>query len=179
MKHRYRAALALAALAVPVVAVGAQAGNGDKATGGGQILFATKGAGNTIAFTAQGTADAGKGQIQFIDRSAGRGSSQVKHHGTVTCIDAVGNTAKVAGVLTNGESFNLYVEDNGEGAGATDAIFFDTVADTPDCGFDAPDDDDLEALARGNAQVRDGQAAAATRKRTLTYAKAKSLAGLR
>jgi hypothetical protein len=182
MHKRYGAALAAAIMAGSLAAVTAEAGNGDKATGGGQILFATKGAGNTIAFTAQGTAEAAKGQIQFIDRSGGNGGDQVKYHGSVSCIDVTGNVAKVAGTLTNGESFNLYVEDNGEGGGATDAIFFDSMADTPDCGFDEPSDDDIEALARGNAQVRDGgakQTSSRKRATALTYTKALSLAGLR
>lgn len=177
MKIMLGAAGAVAAvLAMPLLA---QAGDGDKATGGGQIVFASKGAGNTIAFTAQGTAEAAKGQVQFVDRSAGNGRSQVKYHGTVGCIDAVGNTAKVAGTLRNGDSFNLYVEDTGEGQGNADVIFFDSAADTPECDFDTPDDDELEALARGNAQVRDGDAAKARKRTSLSYRKALRLAGLR
>lgn len=164
------------ALAVPMVA---QAGpTVDKATGGGQILIASKGAGNTIAFTAQGTSTAAKGQVQFIDRSAGKGRDQVKYHGEVTCIDAVANVAKVAGTLRNGSSFNLYVEDTGEGQGNADVIYFDSMADTPDCDFDEPDSDDLEALARGNAQVRDADGASSRSKR-MSYKRALKLAGLR
>jgi hypothetical protein len=153
------AAVALALVAMLAMSSGATAGSSrDRATGGGQILFSTQGAGNTIAFTAQGTADAAKGQVQFIDRSAGNGRDQVKYHGDVTCIDAVGNTAKVAGVLRNGNFFNLYVQDTGEGLGNSDPIFFDSMADMPDCDFDTPEDEDIQALARGNAQVYDAQA---------------------
>lgn len=149
-------AVTCAAAGLLAVPVAAQAGGPvDKATGGGQILFATQGAGNTIAFTAQGTADDAKGQLQFIDRSAGKGGAQVKHHGEVTCIVVEGTIAKVAGTLRNGDNFNLYVEDTGEGQGNADPIFFDSMADTPDCGFDTPSNDDIEALARGNAQVTD------------------------
>lgn len=156
----FRAGLAVAAAGALALPLAASAGpDVDKATGGGQILFSTRGAGNTIAFTAQGTADAAKGQLQFIDRSAGNGRDQVKQHGEVTCIVVEGNVAKIAGVLRNGDSFNLYVEDTGEGHGNADVIFYDGMADTPDCDFDTPSDDDLMALARGNAQVRDGDAA--------------------
>lgn len=140
-------------MALPTIARGGSPN--DRATGGGQILFSTKGAGNTIAFTAQATASGAKGQVQFIDRSAGTGQSQVKYHGDVTCISVMGSVAKIAGVLTNGDSFNLYVEDTGEGHGNADPIFFDAMADSPDCDFDDPDDEDLMALARGNAQVYD------------------------
>ena len=153
---RRKAAVTVSVAVVLGVPLAAGAASVDKATGGGQILFATKGAGNTIAFTAQGTAKSAKGQVQFIDRSAGTGRSQVKYHGDVTCIVAEGGTAKVAGVLRNGDFFNLYVEDTGEGHGNADPIFFDGMADTADCGFDTPSDDDIMALARGNAQVRDG-----------------------
>lgn len=171
--------VAAGALAVPVVA---QAGPSvDKATGGGQILFASKGAGNTIAFTAQGTAEDAKGQVQFIDRSGGKGRDQVKRHGDVECIEATGNVAKVAGTLRNGSSFNLYVEDTGEGKGNMDVIYFDSMADTPECDFDQPDSDDLQALARGNAQVRDGDGSSSSsrRSRGVSSKRALKLAGLR
>lgn len=141
------------ALTVPVLASGGSPN--DRATGGGQILVSNKGAGSTIAFTARGAGSAAEGQVQFIDRSAGTGQSQVKYHGTVTCIAVEGSMAKIAGVLTNGDSFNLYVEDTGEGHGNADPIFFDGMADTPDCSFDTPDDSDLMALARGNVQIHD------------------------
>jgi hypothetical protein len=152
-----RASLVVFALSIAALPGAAGAGASvDRATGGGQILFSTRGAGNTIAFTARGTSQDASGQVQFLDRSAGNGQDQERFHGTVTCIDAMGNAAKIAGVLTNGEPFNLFVEDNGEGATAdADVIFFDTMAESPDCDFDEPDSDDLEALARGNAQVYD------------------------
>lgn len=123
----------------------------DAATGGGQILVGSDGgAGSTIAFTAQGTADAASGQVQYVDRS---GDEQVVQHGTVTCIDVQGNEARIAGTWRDGGSFGLYVQDNGEGSAADD----DMIALTPDltgCESDR-DDNDPTALARGNAQVRD------------------------
>jgi len=169
----------VAALALPLAA---SAGNVDKTTGGGQILFASKGAGNTIAFTAQGTSEAAKGEVRFIDRSGGNGREQVKYFGDVKCIQVEGTVAKVAGTLRNGDSFNLYAEDTGEGNGNADPIYFDGMADTPDCDFDDPDSDDMQALARGNAQVRDGDGSssqASRRTKALTYGKALRIAGLR
>ena len=178
------AVAAIAALAVPVLAHAG--GKVDKATGGGQILVANQSAGSTLAFNAKGTSTSAQGQVQFIDRSAGTGQNQVKHHGTVTCIDAMGNTAKVAGVLRNGDSFNLYAQDNGEGGGAMDMVWIDTMADTPECNFDTPDMDELEALARGNVQVYDADMAAAVNKakstakssKLMSYRMALRLAGL-
>jgi hypothetical protein len=134
----------------------AEGSDTDRTTGGGQILFSTRGAGNTIAFTAQGTADDGKGQLQFVDRSAGNGQDQIVYHGEVTCVEVDGNSAKVAGVFRDGSAFNLVAVDNGEGALADDdMIFFDSMAETPECDFDDPDEEDFMALARGNVQVYD------------------------
>lgn len=135
---------------------GADKPDGDKATGGGQILLSSQGAGNTIAFNAHQTDEGAKGQLQFIDRSAGNGQDQVRQHGEVTCIDVEDNTAKIGGVLRDGSAFNLVVVDNGEGANAeNDMIFYNSMAESPDCDFDDPDEDDFVALARGNTQVYD------------------------
>ena len=130
------------------------AGQEDAATGGGQILVGDKGAGDTVAFTAQGTADAARGQVQYVDREGGTGQGQTVMHGTVTCIDVQDNVARIAGTWRDGGSFGLYVEDNGEGAGAAGE---DMIAITPnrtDCAEDR-EDDEPTGLARGNAQVRD------------------------
>ena len=147
----------IAALAVPFVA---SAGSPtDRATGGGQVLLGTQGAGNTIAFTAQGTPTDAKGQVQVIDRSVGTGQDQVKFHGLVECLFVDGTMAEIAGVeRDSGAAFTLRVVDNGEGANASDndMIFFDDVADDMRCAADDNDDDDVQmALARGNAQVYD------------------------
>ena len=150
-------AAAVLSLAIPGFASAGSAT--DRATGGGQVLFSTDGgAGNTIAFTAQGTEEAAKGQVQFIDRSAGTGRNQVKFHGLVTCIRVADNAAEIAGVeRDSGEPFNLRVVDNGEGAAADDDLIqFDNTVDTADCSDDDSDDEEPElALARGNAQVYD------------------------
>ena len=143
------AGVGVAGVALALSGVSAFAGQGDAARGGGQVLMGSGSAGSTIAFTAEGTAEAARGQVQYVDRS---GEEQVVQHGTVTCIDVQGNIARVAGTWRDGGSFGLYVEDNGEGKDATDMV-----AVTPnltDCVEDRGDDEPT-ALARGNAQVRD------------------------
>ena len=157
---RLKICLAVAGLAaIAVISGSASAGSPtDRATGGGQILIGTGNAGNTIAFTAQGTPEAAKGQVQVVDRSAGKGQSQVKFHGLVECILVSGNMAEIAGSeRDSGDPFTLRVVDNGEGVNASnDMIFFDDVEDDMRCESDDNDDDDTQlALARGNAQVYD------------------------
>ena len=132
----------------------ASAGNGDKVTGGGQILVGSN-AGSTIAFTAQGTTTSAKGQVQFIDRSAGKGQNQVKFHGVVDCVEVTGNFAVVGGVTRSGDDFTLRVEDNGEPNRGADLIQFDRNGDFQ-CGDGDEDDPPEFSLGRGNAQVRDG-----------------------
>ena len=144
------AGVGAAGVALALSGVSASAGQGDAATGGGQIAVSTDGgAGSTIAFTAQAVGDAARGQVQYVNRE---GDEQVVQHGTVNCIDVQGTEARIAGTWRDGGSFGLYVQDNGEGGDATDMI-----ALTPDltgCESDR-DDNDPVALARGNAQVRD------------------------
>lgn len=131
----------------------------DAATGGGQVLVGTKGAGDTIAFTAKGTVDAGAGQVQYVDREGGTGQGQTIYHGTVSCLHVSGNVARIAGLWRDGGQFQIYVEDNGEGAAADDDVV--TVfpnAEEVTCDpeeFEEPEDEDKTALARGNTQVRD------------------------
>lgn len=148
------ATLGVAALGSAFLVTGsATAGQYDAATGGGQILFSSDGgAGNTIAFTAQGTADGARGQVQYVNREGGKGRSQVVKHGTVTCIDAEGTVARIAGEWRDGGTFGLYVQDNGEGAAADNDVVT-IVPGVSDCDFDDPDSPTM--LARGNAQVRD------------------------
>lgn len=157
-------AVAAAALAAPAVA---SAGVGDKATGGGQILVSSdgKGAGTTIAFNGKQDASGVTGQVQIVDRAAGKGKNQVKFHGVVDCIEAVGNTAKIGGTKRGGGNrFQIFVTDNGEGSNAdNDTIVFNYTSGDPTCAIDSNDDDGQVALARGNAQVRDGQASSARR----------------
>ena len=85
----------VAGAALALSGTSALAGQQDAARGGGQILVGSEGgAGSTIAFTAEGTADAARGQVQYVDRS---GEEQVVQHGTVGCIDVQGNIARIAG----------------------------------------------------------------------------------
>jgi hypothetical protein len=163
-------------LAVPVIA---QAGDGDKTTGGGQVVVGPRGAGDTIAWTAQQTGDAVKGNVTFQDRDGGTGKGHTTYHGKVSCVDAVGNVAQVAGTWRDGGQFHIYIEDNGEGANAnSDIVTLTPMATDPDCSEDPPDEKDQVALARGNAQVRDGDAQQ-TRKKTMSFKTALNLAGVR
>ena len=177
------AAVGAAALLVPVS--GAVAGNGDKATGGGQVLLGDSGKRSTIAFTAQGTTTAAKGQVQFIDRSAGTGQSQVKYHGVVDCLEVTENYAVIGGYEKGTDNLNrfvLRVVDNGQGSAAeNDLIQFDDATEDNRCGDDEEDEAPEFALSRGNAQVRDGDSSnpPSESRSTMSFAKALKLAGLR
>ena len=175
---KLRMTLAIAVIAVFAISTGsATAGNGDKVTGGGQILVGSN-AGSTIAFTAQGTVDSAKGQVQFIDRSAGKGQSQVKYHGVVDCVEVTGNFAVVGGLTRNGTPFTLRVVDNGQGAAAeNDAVQFDTNSDFQ-CGDDEEDDQPQMSLGRGNAKVRDGDASNPPQQQSSTSASPLSFLGM-
>lgn len=150
----------LAALASPV-----SASNGDKATGGGQILVASdgRGPGDTIAFQAQARPDGtATGMLNVIDRVQGAGGQGYHFRGDVTCIDVQGNTAKIAGTGTSADGstsgFTLIVIDNGEGALADNDTIALQYTNDPTCEREDGDDDGQTDLARGNAQVRDGDA---------------------
>ena len=182
MKIKRACALAAAvALAIPVSA--AVAGNGDKVTGGGQVLFSDDDVKrSTIAFTAQGTSTAAKGQVQFIDRSAGTGRDQVKYHGVVDCVEVEGQYAEVGGYRKGTENldrFILRVFDGGEPNQGNDMIQFDNETEDNRCGNDNDDEDPDVALAKGNAQVRDGDASNPSSKQSMSFRSALKLAGLR
>jgi hypothetical protein len=160
------------ALAVPALA-GAASEN--KVTGGGQFLVPTDGgAGSTIAFTAQGTADGAKGQIQTQDRS---GDAKVNRHGTVDCVAVTGNTAKIAGTWRNGDFFHLYVEDNGQGSKATgaDGLVLDYDADDNACDFDTPDE--TSDLGRGNIKVHSSGGSSSRSSQKAAWTQSLKLAG--
>jgi hypothetical protein len=130
----------------------------DRATGGGQILVST-GAGDTVAFTAQGTTDAAKGEVQIVDRTGGIGQGQTVFHGDVICMEAENGMAEI-GYRPKGDPAGdvdqLYVVDNGEPNQGNDIVVieenFDSLCDLQN----DSDDDGTVALARGNAQVYDG-----------------------
>jgi|SRR5215207_5276583 len=149
-------AAALVVVALPVTVAMAGSPN-DRVTGGGQTLVGTKGAGNTIAFNAQGNSDAAKGQVQVVDRSLGTGQGQVRFHGIVDCVTVSGNMAEIYGHKRDApdDDFTVYVVDNGEGAAADNDLVF--LNDNPQSPCELEDDDDQGdvELARGNAQVYD------------------------
>ena len=157
---KLRLMFALAGLAALAMTSGtATAGNGDKVTGGGQVIFSEGDVkASTIAFTAQGTTETAKGQIQFIDRSEGGGRDAVKYHGVVDCLEVTGNYGVLGGYKkrTGGNRFVLRVVDNGEPNQGADMIQFDNETEDNACGDDEDDSPPEFSLARGNAQVRDG-----------------------
>ena len=151
---------AVLALAVSGVGMSQAAPAVYKVTGGGQTLAGTSGgAGNTIAFNARGNADDADGQLQFVDRTGGRGQDQVVRHGLVDCVVVHsatddGGEATIGGVFRDtGERFTLDVIDMGEGRDAGDVVEFrDTQA--VECAERDEEDDEPEIeLARGNVQV--------------------------
>jgi hypothetical protein len=145
------AGAALVALALPLVA---SAGSStDRAQGGGQVLIGTRGgAGDTIAFTAQGTSSAATGQVQYVDRTA---TGQTTFHGAVQCLMVSGNMAKIAGTWRAGGTFQLLVVDNGQGSAASNDLVTLQNNQPNDCANDNDDQDNETDLARGNAQVYD------------------------
>lgn len=168
----------LAVMLVSALALALPASAGaprDRATGGGQILVSSEGGpGSTIAFTAQGNVDDAKGQIQFIDRTAGTGQNQVRAHFVVTCVsvqaaeDNGGETAAYIGGVNRdnpADTIALYVVDNGEGAMADmDIVAINPVGNDDSsegpCGVTEPSDEERATygLARGNAQTYDADA---------------------
>ncbi len=158
---RFRIALILgsvAAVTAVFVATG-QAASGFKVTGGGQTDVGTRGAGDTIALTAQENNSGIVGQVQYVDREGGTGQGQVVYHGVVTCVEAVDageqGAAYIGGHWTHGSEneFEIYVEDGGEPNQGRDMIAIDP-NDTADCVDDDPtSNEDTAALARGNIQI--------------------------
>jgi hypothetical protein len=145
---------AVGLLAAPMAQAGSDT---DRATGGGQVLVSTEGgAGDTIAFTAQGTPSGAKGEVQYVDRTGGVGTGAVRYHGTVTCLRVEGNTAKIGGTWDRSTgTFQILVVDHGEGVADDDDVV-ELQNNTPnDCADDDDFDDADVALARGNAQVYD------------------------
>lgn len=163
MRMSTRTITALGMAVAATLAGSASAGSTDKATGGGQILLSSdgRGPGDTIAFTAQAREDGTVvGNVNVIDRVNNTGKGGVHFRGDVTCIIAEGNVAKLAGVgeYKDGTStgFTLIVTDNGEGSTADNDTITLQYTDDPTCEREDGDDDGAVALARGNAQVKDG-----------------------
>ena len=164
MRSRVLSLLALGGIAVLVTSVVAFSDTpGDGATGGGQVLVGTRGAGDTIAFVAQSINDGldARGQVQYVDREGGTGRGQVHMHGEVECIiveatDDDGEAEGVAFISGNwrdGGPFQIYVEDHGEPNRGNDIVT--VIQGQEGCDFEPPEEEDMTALARGNVQVRD------------------------
>jgi hypothetical protein len=152
---RVCAVAAMTIIAVPVSS--AIAGNGDKATGGGQIMFQSSDEKrSTMAFNAQGTVDSAKGHVRVIYRANGSGQEQIRWYGIVDCLEVTGNYAVIGGANRNGTRFVLRVVDNGEPNKGRDLIGFDEESENNGCGDDEADATPDFTLAKGNAQVRDG-----------------------
>jgi hypothetical protein len=151
MRTRYGLIGAVIAGLMVAGVVAATSATAPKVTGGGQTLNGSTGAGDTIAFTAQGEGEDVRGQVQYVDRTD---SGQTVRHGAVTCLVYEGsNQARLGGEWRGGGTFEILVRDNGEGNGTQDQIGVYPDA-TPDCGPTQNEDDDATvALARGNAQV--------------------------
>lgn len=169
MRTRY-SVVGVAVLSLLVAgALAATSAPAPKITGGGQTLEGTTGAGDTIAFVAQGfptddDENAARGQVQYIDREDG---TQIVRHGRVTCLavgteldengDPIPNSGRIGGYWEErdgGGTFEIAVVDNGEGSNADDDLIGVFPEAEPDCANDDGDDDDpTTALARGNVQV--------------------------
>jgi hypothetical protein len=147
-------AVSAAAVVALVVSPAAHAGSAtDRAQGGGQVLIGTRGgAGDTIAFTAQGAESAATGDVQYVQRTP---TSQTVLHATVTCLLVNGNTAKLAGAWDQGGTFTIVAVDNGQGAAADDDMISINNGAEPNCSRDNNDQNNNTALARGNVQVYD------------------------
>lgn len=147
------AAATLAVSAMCAVPALAGAPNG-RVTGGGQNPLGMTGPGSTIAFEAhQGSGTTATGNVQFIDRSSGP-QDQVKYHGTIECLffDS-SNSAQMYGHDRDGNPFELFVMDNGQGAtGGNDIASFNNDP-SGDCSDPDMSDEGSDQLFRGNAQV--------------------------
>ena len=152
--HRSVPVAVVLALAVPVAAGAAPSEM--KVTGGGQLIDPdAKGVGQTVAFTAQGSGGAGKGQAQFNDHAG------TKIHGVVDCVQTGtsdgANVAKIGGTYTDAsgavQRFTIRVVDNGQGADAGDMVEFDQQSDQ-DCAIGSDESfADIPALGRGNVKI--------------------------
>lgn len=160
MRTRYALIAAFSAAALVVGTLVAFSAPAPKVTGGGQTTDAsTTGADDTIAFVAQDTdGSAGKlarGQVQYVDRSGN--AAQVVRHGTVTCLVITGNTARLAGYWGEQEdedTFEIALQDNGQGSESDDDLVEVFTPAEPDCANDDGSGDDPDvALARGNVQI--------------------------
>ena len=154
-------AITVAALLLTLTSNVAVAQVVDSATGSGQIQVS-----NTLrTFTFNANKDssgATTGQTQGENRNAG-----IKWHGTITCLNVVGNVATMSGVVTDitpglgdpflvGNFIQFQVTDNGEGQNAPPDLISLTLffpAGTPDPGCTVPQITATIPILHGNVQV--------------------------
>lgn len=152
-------------------------------TGGGQVIASSdaEGPGDTIAWVAQlsggviGATDednpddvediyAARGQLQVVDRVAGRGRDQGIFHGNVTCIVPRGdNTTRFGGHGRDPRTgvqndFVVDLTDN-ENDSEDDAVAFQRLEPSDDPAQPCEEESSTElrdvTLARGNAKIHD------------------------
>jgi len=103
----------------PSLAVGGNAGP----SAGGHANLTTGGGLQTFSFHARENEQGTSGTFELFSRG-----QEAQFHGTVTCLNVVGNEAFISGVITNsklgaipvGTGVAWAVRDNGEGAGVAD-----------------------------------------------------------
>ena len=156
------AAIILAALLLTTASGVAFAQVVASATGSGH--FAVSGDLRTFTFSANKNSEGlTTGQTQGQNRNA-----NIKWHGTITCLNVVGNVATMSGVLTDvtqglgdpflvGNFIQFQVTDTGEGNNAPPdlislTLFFPT--GTPDPGCTVPQINATIPILDGNVQVR-------------------------
>ena len=143
--------LALAALALVPAAAAAP---GSSATGAGQIVFGPNR--EAVAFNAHELlANVGTGQAEVHDITAG-----VQAHIEVNCVNVVGNTATISGIVTRStdptlegfEAIFQVVDGDPTSADLMSLVNFHAVGTGTDCRF--PGEFDLVAV-RGQIVVRE------------------------
>ena len=161
---------AVVALAIAGMGTGSAAPSTTKITGGGQTMVpASGGAGDTVGFNAQVSADGVKGQFQYVNRNGtGTGQDQEVSHGDVTCAfvfsrpdgGGSGGVAVFGGTLTDGTPFRVDVTDDGQGDKGSDLILVQTGSAAEDGADDGEDtelcdqeDETALDLNRGNVTI--------------------------
>jgi hypothetical protein len=161
---------AVLALAIAGMGSSSAAPSTTKITGGGQTLVpASGGAGDTVGFNAQVSADGVKGQFQYVNRNgAGTGQNQEVSHGDVTCAlvlsrpdeGGAGGVAVFGGTLRDGTPFRVDVTDDGQGDKGSDLILVQTGSAAQDGADDNEDtelcdqeDETALDLSRGNVTI--------------------------
>jgi hypothetical protein len=145
------AAVAAAAALVPT----AFAAAGSSANGSGHIVFASNR--ESVSFNAvEGTANAGSGQAEVHDITAG-----VRAHIDVNCVNVVGSVATISGIVTKSSDPTLVgfegifqvVDGGSTGEDLMSLVNFHAVGTGSDCRF--PGEFDLVPLQHGEIHVNE------------------------